>query len=273
MKVFVAGASGAIGRQLIPDLIEAGHDVTATTRSDGKKAPLEEMGAKAVIADALDAEALTKAVVGAEPEAVIGQLTALAGVKSLRRFDHVFAQTNRLRTEGTDNLLAAAKAAGARRLIVQSYGGWTYRPTGGPAKTEEDPLDPNPPKAQRVSMAALMHLESAVRNAEGIEAIALRYAGFYGPGTGLAADGDVTALIRKRALPIIGGGAGVWSFIHVADASAVTIAALDRGQPRRLQRCRRRPRASVRVAAVLREGQRCQATQAHPGLGRATGRR
>lgn len=231
MKVLIAGAGGAIGRRLIPDLIEAGHDVTAITRSEGKKALLEEMGATPVIADVLDATALTQAVARAEPEAVIGQLTALTGVKSLRRFDHVFAQTNRLRTEGTDNLLAAAKAAGARRFIVQSYGNWNFEPTGGPAKAEKDPFDPAPPRAQTQSMAAIVHLETAVLGAEGIEAIALRYAGFYGPGTSFAVDGDVTAMVRKRALPVIGDGAGVWSFIHIADASAVTVAALDRGRP------------------------------------------
>jgi nucleoside-diphosphate-sugar epimerase len=231
MKVLIAGGSGAIGRRLIPDLIAQGHDVTALTRSERGKAGLEELGARALIADALDDPAVMSAVTRAEPEVVISQLTALTGVKSVRRFDKVFALTNRLRIEGTDHLLAAAKAAGARRFIVQSYGNWNFERAGGPAKTEADAFDPSPPQAQTESMAALRHLEAAVRGAEGIEALALRYANFYGPGTSYGVDGEITALVRKRAFPIIGDGAGVWSFVHVDDAAAVTLAALERGRP------------------------------------------
>jgi 2-alkyl-3-oxoalkanoate reductase len=231
MKVLIAGGSGAIGRRLIPELIAQGHDVTALTRSERRKAGLEELGARALIADALDGPAVMSAVTGAEPEVVIAQLTALTGVTNLRRFDKVFALTNRLRTEGTDHLLASAKAAGARRFIVQSYGNWNFARTGGPAKTEEDAFDPSPPKTQIESMAALRHLEAAVREAEGIDAIALRYANFYGPGTSYGVDGEITGLVRKRAFPIIGDGAGVWSFVHVDDAAALTLAALEHGRP------------------------------------------
>jgi nucleoside-diphosphate-sugar epimerase len=231
MKVLIAGGSGAIGTRLIPDLIAQGHEVTALTRSERRKAGLEELGARALIADALDGPAVMKAVTGAEPEVVIAQLTALTGVTSLRRFDKVFALTNRLRIEGTDHLLAAAQAAGARRFIVQSYGNWNFERTGGPAKTEEDAFDPAPPRTQIESMAALRHLEAAVREAEGIEALALRYANFYGPGTSYGLDGEITALVRKRAFPIIGDGAGVWSFVHIDDAAALTLAALEHGRP------------------------------------------
>jgi 2-alkyl-3-oxoalkanoate reductase len=231
MRIFVAGAGGALGAHLVPALIDGGHDVVAMTRSPGKADALRAIGAERAVADGLDRAAVVQAVTRAEPEVVIHQMTALAGMKSLKRFDREFALTNRLRTEGTDHLVAAARAAGARRLIVQSYGSWNYERTGTGLKSEDDPLDPDPPAQQRESLAAIRHLEQAVLDAGDLEAIALRYASFYGPGTGIARDGDIVETVAKRKLPIVGDGAGVWSFIHIDDAASATIAAIDRGAP------------------------------------------
>lgn len=232
MKVFVAGATGAVGKQLIPQLLASGHEVVAMTRSTQHAKTLIEAGAApVVVADVFDRAAVIDAVKRAQPEIVIHQLTALTGVKNYAKFDQEFAMTNRLRTEGTDNLLAGAQAAGARRFIAQSYGNFNYARTGTALKTENDPLDPTPPRNQTKSLAALLHLESAVLTAAGIEGIALRYGNFYGPGTGIATDGDIVATVRKRGLPIVGNGAGVWSFIHVADAASAAVAAIEHGAP------------------------------------------
>ena len=231
MKVFVAGAGGAVGRQLIPQLIAAGHDVTAMTRSEAKAAEPRAHGADIAIADALDKPAVMQAVLRAEPEVVINELTALTGVTNHRRFDREFAQTNVLRTQGTRHLVAAAQAAGSRRLIAQSYGGWNYARTGTGLKVEDDPFDPSPPVHQRESLQAIRELGSIVLSADGLEGVVLRYASFYGPGTSVAADGDICELVRKRRLPLIGDGGGVWSFAHVEDAAAATVLALDRGAP------------------------------------------
>ena len=227
MRVFVAGAAGAVGQQLLPLLTAQGHEVTATTRSPGKTALLRGLGAEPVVVDGLDATAVGKAVAQAEPEVVIHQMTSLAGGNSLRNFDKTFAVTNRLRTEGTDHLLAAAAAAGVRRFVAQSYTGWTNIRTGGPVKTEDDPLDPNPPAAQRESLAAIRHVEQVVPAATQMEGIVLRYGSFYGPG----ASDEFAAMISKRKVPIIGNGAGIWSFLHIHDAATATVAALERGTP------------------------------------------
>jgi 2-alkyl-3-oxoalkanoate reductase len=234
MRVFVAGGSGAIGRPLIARLVGAGHSVVATTRSAEKGDAIRAAGAEPAVADALDEAAVTAAVRGAAPEAVIHQLTALSGLSgNPRRFDREFATTNRLRTEGTDHLLRAAREVGARRFVAQSFAGWPYAREGGPAKAEDDPLDPVPPAAERETFAAIRYLEDAVAGAEGIEGVVLRYGGFYGPGTGLAR-GEESAFadtIRKRRFPILDGGTGVWSFVHIDDAAAATVAALERGAP------------------------------------------
>jgi nucleoside-diphosphate-sugar epimerase len=227
MKVFVAGATGVIGRQLLPRLVAQGHQVTATTRSPGKAAMLRELGAEPVVVDGLDAMAVGEAVARAEPEAVIHQMTSLAGAFSLRRFDKMFAVTNQLRTQGTDHLLAAAAAAGVRRFVAQSYTGWTNIREGGPVKTEDDPLDPNPPAMQRETLAAIRHLERAVLAAAPVQGIALRYGSLYG----LGASDEFVGLIRKRRVPIIGDVGGVCSFLHVRDAAAATVAALEQGAP------------------------------------------
>jgi 2-alkyl-3-oxoalkanoate reductase len=227
MKIFVAGAAGAIGRQILPQLAARGHQVTATTRSPGKAAILRELGAEPVVIDGLDAVGVGEAVARAEPEVVIHQMTSLAGSFNLRNFDKMFAVTNQLRTEGTDHLLAAAVAAGVRRFVAQSYTGWSNTRSGGPVKTEEDPLDPSPPAMQRESIAAIRHVERVVPAASPVQGIVLRYGSFYGPG----ASDDFVDLIRKRRVPVIGDGAGVWSFLHIRDAAAATIAALEHGAP------------------------------------------
>jgi nucleoside-diphosphate-sugar epimerase len=229
MRVFVAGAAGAIGQQLLPQLVAQGHRVTASTRSPAKAARLRELGAEPVVVDGLDAMAVGEAVARAEPEAVVHQMTSLAGSEGsdLRHFDRMFTVTNQLRTQGIDHLLAAAAAAGARRFIAQSYTGWPNIRQGGPVKTEDDPLDPDPPAAQRESLAAIEYLERVVPSAAPLQGIVLRYGSFYGPG---ASDAFV-GLVRRRRLPIIGDGAGVWSFLHIRDAAAATVAALEHGRP------------------------------------------
>ncbi len=230
MKVFVAGGTGAIGRPLVGQLTAAGHDVVATTRSAEGAEVIHGLGAEPAIADGIDERGMAEAVKRAGPEVVIHEMTALAGKADLRHFDRMFATTNELRTKGTDYLIRAAREAGARRLIVQSYSGWPNIRQGGAVKTEDDPLDPDPPKWQRQSMAAFRHIERAVPAAAGLEGLVLRYGGLYGPGTGLTS-GEALELLRKRRFPIVGDGAGVWSFVHVEDAAAATVAAVERGAP------------------------------------------
>ena len=222
MHVFVAGATGAVGRPLIPRLIVAGHKVTATTRNRAKAGELRALGADSVVADGLDSAAITKAVAEAEPDAIVHQMTALAGKPNLRRFDRWFATTNELRTKGTDILLAAARNAGVDRFVAQSYTGWTNPTTGGPVKSEGDGFDPDPPKMQRQSLAAIRYLEETVPAALP-HGVVLRYGNFYGPG----ASDSLIELIRKRQFPIIADGAGVWSWTHIEDAASATVTALE----------------------------------------------
>jgi nucleoside-diphosphate-sugar epimerase len=219
MRVFVAGASGAIGSRLVPQLIDRGHEVIGTSRSPANAERVRELGAEPVALDLLDAGAVRKAVLEAEPEAIVHQATALADLRDFKHFDRSFAQTNRLRTEGTDALLAAAREAGVRRFVAQSYASARYVREGGPVKTEDDPLDPNPVPAMRESIAAMRYLDEAVTDAGGI---ALRYGTFYGaPNDGLVEP------VRKRLFPIVGDGGGVTSFIHLDDAAAATVLALE----------------------------------------------
>jgi len=226
MRIFVAGATGALGRHLIPRLVAAGHEVTATTRTPGKLAQLREAGAEPVVVDGLDRERVIVAVLAAEPEVIVHEMTALADMRSLRKIDQVFATTNELRTRGTDNLLAAAAQVGTRRLIVQSATG-SNEPSGSPVKAEEDPLasrSPSPSSAR--ALAAIKHVEETVP-LTAPEGIVLRYGTFYGPG----ASDILLDVVRKRQVPVIGGGTGIWSFIEITDAAAATLAAVDRGAP------------------------------------------
>jgi 2-alkyl-3-oxoalkanoate reductase len=226
MKVFVAGASGAIGRRLVPGLVESGHEVVATTRSREKVDELRRLDAVPVLLDGLDAAGVAEAVARAKPAVIVHQMTALAGMDDLRNFDRGFAATNELRTRGTDYLLAAAHAAGVRRVVVQSFTGWPNVREGGRVKTEQDPLDGRPPKAQSETLAAIRYMEKAVLDGP-VEGMILRYGSFYGPG----ASEPLIKLIRKRKFPIVGGGEGVWSWIHIDDAAAATVAAVERGSP------------------------------------------
>jgi nucleoside-diphosphate-sugar epimerase len=232
MRIFVAGASGAIGKRLVPLLVENGHEVVGTTRSPEKVGSLRAGGAEPAVVDLLDPEAVIAAVHSARPEVVVHEATALAATSltNMRKFDDEFAPTNRLRSEGTDHLLAAARAAGAYRFVAQSFAGWPYAREGGPVKSEDDPLDPNPPKAMRRTLAAIRHLETVVVGAEGIEGVVLRYGGLYGPGTSLSTgEGDIYVdQIRKRRFPVVGGG-GLWSFVHIDNAVSATLAAIERG--------------------------------------------
>jgi 2-alkyl-3-oxoalkanoate reductase len=231
MRVFVAGAAGAIGTQLVPQLVARGHEVVGMTRSPAKRDALRALGASPVVADALDPEAVGRAVAEASPEVVVHQLTALAGELNMRRIDRYFAMTNRLRTQATDSLLAAAEVVGARRVVAQSYAGWPFARAGGPVKTEADPLDPHPPAALRDALEAIRYLEAAVTGATWAEGVVLRYGTFYGPGTGISADPEasMTKPVLRRQFPLVGDAGGVWSFVHIADAAAATVEAVEHG--------------------------------------------
>jgi nucleoside-diphosphate-sugar epimerase len=226
MRVFVAGATGAIGRFLIPSLIADGHQVTGSTRSPGRAAQLERAGAAPVVVDGLDRAGVIEAVRAARPDVIIHQMTSLAHLSSFRHFDRDFAVTNELRTRGTDYLLEAARQAGTRRFIAQSFIGWNNARTGGPVKTEQDPLDPDPLPATRQAMAAIRHVEQTVPQAVP-EGLVLRYGMLYGPG----ASAPMLDVVRKRMMPVIGGGTGIWSFTEVTDAAAATAIAVTKGDP------------------------------------------
>jgi nucleoside-diphosphate-sugar epimerase len=228
MRVFVAGATGAIGRQLVPQLVDAGHEVFGMTRSTSKQPLLRDLGAEPVVADALDADQVAEAVATVQPDVVVHQLTAI-GAMDLRHFDRAFAMTNRLRTEGTDHLLSAAQAVGVERFVAQSFFA-AYERVGGPVKCEEDSFGPSPAREMRETVAAIRHVEDAVLAASWTEGIVLRYGGFYGPGTSLGPGGEQTEAVRRRRFPVVGGGGGVWSFVHIADAAAATVAAVERGR-------------------------------------------
>ncbi|SCL56068.1 NAD-dependent epimerase/dehydratase family protein [Micromonospora chersina] len=228
MRVLVAGATGAMGKELVPRLVAAGHEVFAMIRSDSNKARAAQLGAVPVIADALDRAQVEAAVREAAPEVIVNQLTAIGHVDT-RHFDRSFAATNRLRIEGNDNLLAAARATGVRRFVAQSNGAFTYARTGGPVKNEQDSLDRAPVSQMAPMIAAIEHLEKAVLNATWTEGIVLRYGAFYGPGTSMAPGSAQLEMIRKRKFPVVGDGGGVWSFIHIADAAEATVAAVENG--------------------------------------------
>lgn len=232
MKILVAGATGALGKQLVPQLVASGHTVVGMTRSASKCGVILDLGATPVVGDALDPEDVARVVAEAEPEVIVHQLTALAGSLDAGEPDRVMALTNRLRIEATDHLLAAGHAVGVRRFVAQSYAGsgLPFAHNGGPVKSEDEPLDPTPPQGMRRTIEAIRHLEEAVTGADWTEGIVLRYGSFYGPGTSLAPGGEHFELIRQRKFPLVGNGAGVWSFIHIEDAAEATVAAVERGR-------------------------------------------
>jgi nucleoside-diphosphate-sugar epimerase len=226
MRIFVAGAGGVIGRRLVPRLVEHGHQVTASTRDAGKVGELRALGATPAVMDGLDAASVGEAVARAEPDVVVHQMTALADFADLKDFDRGFARTNELRTRGTDNLLAAADAVGVARFVAQSFTGWPNERSGGPVKTEEDPLEPNVPTHQRESLEAIRYVERAVVGAAPV-GLVLRFGGLYGPGTSVAK--EFADLIRRRKFPLVGDGGGIWSFVHADDAAAATVLAAEGG--------------------------------------------
>jgi nucleoside-diphosphate-sugar epimerase len=223
MKVLVAGATGAVGSRLVPQLVERGHEVVGTSRSATKADRLRTLGATPAVLDVLDADATRAVVEDVGPDAVVHEATALSGKNNLKHFDESFADTNRLRIEGTDSLVAAARGAGVPRLVAQSYAGWPYAREGGAVKTEEDPLDRAPLPAMTGALDAIEHLEQKVTDAGGI---VLRYGGVYG-----APDDPQVELVRKRRFPIVGDGGGIWSFVHVDDAASATVLAVEQGTP------------------------------------------
>ena len=229
MKIFIAGASGAIGSQIVVQLVARGHEVVGTTRSAAKTGALYALGAEPVVVDVLDPDAVADAVAKAEPEVIVHQATALSGRLTFRNVKRAVAATNRLRSEGTGHLLAAGRAVGVRKVVAQSIYAMLER-TGGPVVDENSRIEPNPPKDVKSGVEALRHLEEAVTGISWSDGIALRYGAFYGAGTGLS--GAVMAeLIRKRRVPIVGGGGGVWSLVHITDAASATVAAIERGKP------------------------------------------
>ena len=269
MRVFVAGASGAIGRQLLPMLLAAGHEVTGMTRSEERAERIRAQGAEAVVCDALDAPACGAAVVAARPDVVVHQLTDLPARLDYRRPD--YGQTPRLRTEGTANLIAAAQSAGARRLVAQSIA-FMYAPQGDRVKAEDAPLMKGVPGAFGEAVAAVRDAEQQIAAAGGLDGLVLRYGFFYGPGTYYASDGTQAEDVRRRRVPLVGDGAGVFSFVHVEDAAAADRGRLRARAARRLQRRRRRARRLRRVAAGLRRGDRGQAAEAGAEVARPSRR-
>lgn len=224
MRVFVVGATGAIGIRLVPKLVERGHEVIGTSRSPARAERLHALGAEPVALDLLDRQAVRRVVLDAKPDAIIHQATALTGLSDFKHFDRSFHQTNRLRTEGTDALLEAAREAGVRRFVAQSFASYRYAREGGPVKTEEDPLDPAPVSAMSETEAAMEHLDRVVTAAGGI---ALRYGGFYGD----PQDTTLIDAVRARKFPVVGSGDGVSSFIHLDDAADATVIALEHDGP------------------------------------------
>lgn len=230
MRVFVAGATGAVGRPLVRMLADTGHDVVGTTSTPANRDVITELGATAVVMDGLDPASVRTAVLESNPDVVIHQLTALKTMTgNMRKFDAEFAVTNRLRTEGTDSLLAAARESGAKRFIAQSFTGWTNPRTGSDLATEEEPLDPHPTKHSSNTLAAIAHLEKVVPAAEGMTGLVLRYGFLYGPGSGLSRDGDIAAMIAKGRFPVVGGGGGAWPLVHVDDAALAAVRAVEHG--------------------------------------------
>lgn len=231
MRVFVAGATGAIGARLVPLLVDSGHEVVGTTRTPGKMEQIGAAGATPVLMDGHDPDAIRRAVTETQPEVVVHQMTALSGDFDMRRFARFFAETNRLRTHGTDHLIQAAVEAGAKRFIAQSFTGWPNEQRGGPVKTEEDLLMANPTGKVRETVEAIRHLEAVTTGTPGIDGLVLRYGGFYGPGQALGKGGALLESVAAGKMPMVGRGGGIWSFVHVDDAAQATALAVERGAP------------------------------------------
>jgi nucleoside-diphosphate-sugar epimerase len=229
MRIFVAGATGAVGRRLIPILVATGHSVTGLTHRLAKADAVRALGAEAAVADGLDAEAIHEAVASAKPDVIVHEMTDLKNASDLRAFDKAFATSNRLRTEGTDHLLAAARDVGVKRFVAQSYCGWPYARIGGPVKSETDLLDSDPPAEFRRTLDAIRYLERTVTGSASPEGIVLRYGAFYGSDTGMF-DGPFVGQIKRRRAPMLGDGGGWWSFVHIDDAAAATALAITRGR-------------------------------------------
>jgi nucleoside-diphosphate-sugar epimerase len=257
----VAGATGAVGLRLVRQLLERGHQVIGTSHRPERLPAVKELGAEALMIDGLERRTVGNAVVSARPDAIVNEMTALTAGPDLRRFDESFALTNRLRTLGTRYLLDAAITNGVGRFVVQSYTGWDNEAAGGSIKTEEHPLERNPPSSQRQTLAAIVEQERMVLDAP-LTGTVLRYGNLYGPG----ASDDLIDLVRRRALPVVGGGRGIWSWLHIEDAAAATVAALERGQPRCLQHRRRPPRRSLGMDPVPGGARRRSATSPCAGL-------
>jgi len=230
MRIFVAGATGALGSRLIPLLLADGHSVVGSTHTAANLSSIRNAGAEAVLADGLDAKAVTAAVLAAKPDVIIHQMTGFGSNSDLRHFDRTFAVTNRLRTEGLDNLLAAAAVARTRRFLAQSFCGWPYARSGDTVKAEEAPLDPTPPRELRRTLEAIRYLEARVLQSPTIAGLVLRYGAFYGPGTGML-DEKIVEQLRHRRFPLLGAGTGWWSLVHIDDAAAATAIAVGRGEP------------------------------------------
>lgn len=231
MRIFIAGATGALGSRLAARLAEASHEVFGSSRNEAGRATVDALGGTGLVMDPLDADSVRAVVAEAKPDVVVHQLTALSNMSgNMKKFDQDFTMTNRLRTETTDHLLAASRESGVRRFVAQSYGGhWTNQRTGGPVKTEDDSLIDDPGKAARETLRAIKHLEAAVTAAPDIEGVVLRYGNFYGLGNTVSRTGEMGEMVRRGRFPVVGGGAGVWSWIHIDDAAAATVAAIERG--------------------------------------------
>jgi nucleoside-diphosphate-sugar epimerase len=230
MRIFVAGATGSIGRPLVALLVRRGHEVIGSTRHPERQGEIRQAGASSVVMDGLDGASVKQAVTRAQPDVVVHQLTAIPPDASIKHFDDAFATTNRLRTEGTDHLLEAARSAGARRFVAQSYAAWPYERSGAAVKSEGDPLDPDPPAEQQRTLAAIRYQESVVLDDPDLEGVALRYGAFTGPGTPFGEGGMVREAVRRRRFPLVGSGDGIWSFVHVDDAAEATALASERGR-------------------------------------------
>ena len=275
MKVFVAGATGVLGRALVPELVARGHEVVGMTRSAAKRDLLRSLGSRPVVADALDPDAVAQAVASAEPEVIVHQLTALSGDFDMRHIDRFFQTTNRLRTEGTDHLLAAGRAVGTRRFVAQSFAGWPAARSGGPVKGEDAPFDPDPPEKLRSMLGAIRHLEDAVIGADWTEGVVLRYGGFYGPGTTLSADPAASHTRGHPQAPVPGRRRGRGDLV-VHPHRRRRGGDRGRGRARRARRLQRRGRRPCRGAGLDaragpragREAAAARAALARPAAGR-----